>query len=181
MNRSCIDFPGVNGVAVCFTRDPGTGSVARIEFVVAGLDDDRCTACKQHDRAAPCAGGEADDVAGQVKIFLEGRGTLDRAGLLARCASPTRDPGTFRARAVEALLALPRGETTTYGRLAAMAGNPRAARAAGAAMRANPLPVIVPCHKVVAATGPGGFAGNRHPALAAVKRRLLDLDGCMLP
>ena len=55
------------------------------------------------------------------------------------------------------------GETVTYGELAALAGRPRAARAVGSAMRDNPLPFVIPCHRVVAAGDKiGGYGGGRN-------------------
>ena len=63
------------------------------------------------------------------------------------------------------------GETTTYGELAAAAGSPGGARAVGQACNQNPLALIIPCHRVVAADGPGGFAGD-----LAIKLKLLEID-----
>jgi methylated-DNA-[protein]-cysteine S-methyltransferase len=68
------------------------------------------------------------------------------------------------------------GETVTYGELADLAGRPRAARAAGSAMRDNPLPFVIPCHRVVAAGGKiGGYGGGRNAI--ALKRSLLAREG----
>jgi methylated-DNA-[protein]-cysteine S-methyltransferase len=68
------------------------------------------------------------------------------------------------------------GETVTYGELADLAGRPRAARAAGSAMRDNPLPFVIPCHRVVAAGGKiGGYGGGRNAI--ALKRQLLAREG----
>ena len=65
------------------------------------------------------------------------------------------------------------GELTTYGELARRLGRPRATRAIGGAMQRNPLPLFVPCHRVVASDGSlGGFGGG-----LALKRRLLALEG----
>lgn len=70
-------------------------------------------------------------------------------------------PGTpFKRRCWNSARRIPRGETITYGELAKRAGSPGAARAAGQAMRTNPLPLIVPCHRVVATNGLGGYAGT---------------------
>jgi len=70
---------------------------------------------------------------------------------------------------------VPWGETVTYGELAAMAGRPRAARAVGTAMASNPVPLLVPCHRVLAANGLGGYGGaDGRPDL---KRALLALEG----
>ena len=68
------------------------------------------------------------------------------------------------------------GETVTYGELADLAGRPRAARAAGSAMRDNPLPFVIPCHRVVAAGARiGGYGGGRNAV--ELKRRLLAREG----
>lgn len=72
---------------------------------------------------------------------------------------------------LDELRKVPAGDTVTYGELAARAGHPRAARAAGLAMRRNPTPVLVPCHRVVASNGLGGFT----PGLD-LKRKLLALE-----
>src|SRR5262249_49490715 len=64
------------------------------------------------------------------------------------------------------------GETVSYGELAAMAGRPRAARAVGSAMRKNPVPFVIPCHRVVAAGNRiGGYGGGRNAI--DLKRALL--------
>jgi len=68
------------------------------------------------------------------------------------------------------------GTTTTYGTLAAQAGNPRAARAVGTVMNRNPIPIILPCHRVIGASGNlTGYAGGLD-----LKERLLRLEGAML-
>jgi len=68
------------------------------------------------------------------------------------------------------------GEVVTYGELAGMAGRPRAARAVGSAMRDNPLPFVIPCHRVVAAGGRiGGYGGGRNAV--ELKRNLLAREG----
>ena len=76
----------------------------------------------------------------------------------------------------DALRAIPRGEIVSYGELAALAGRPRAARAAGAFCAANRFAFIVPCHRVVSATGIGGYGDTG----VDIKRRLLALEGVVL-
>ena len=72
------------------------------------------------------------------------------------------------------------GETVSYGELAAMAGRPRAARAVGSAMASNPLPFVIPCHRVIASGGRiGGYGGGRDAV--ALKRELLAREGVTLP
>ncbi len=77
---------------------------------------------------------------------------------------------------VETLRAVPRGEVVSYRELAALAGRPRAPRAAGAVCSGNRFAFIVPCHRVVSATGIGGYGTTG----VAVKRRLLALEGVVL-
>jgi len=79
----------------------------------------------------------------------------------------------FQIGAWQALLGVPYGATTTYSELAMAIGRPRAARAIGNAMRANPVPVFVPCHRVLPANNSlGGYGGGQE-----LKRWLLQLEG----
>jgi methylated-DNA-[protein]-cysteine S-methyltransferase len=83
----------------------------------------------------------------------------------------------FNRRVLEELARVEYGETTTYGALAAKAGNPHAARAVGTVMNRNPVPIVLPCHRVIGADGSlTGFGGGLH-----VKRFLLELEGALLP
>lgn len=67
----------------------------------------------------------------------------------------------FQDRVLRTTAAIPLGEVRTYGQVASLAGNPKAARATGRALGANPIPVILPCHRVVAADGSlHGYAGG---------------------
>jgi len=81
----------------------------------------------------------------------------------------------FQRRVWEALRAIPPGRTVTYGELARSLGT--SPRAVGGACRANPCPIVVPCHRVVAADGLGGFAGDTTGRKLAVKRWLLRHEG----
>lgn len=90
---------------------------------------------------------------------------------------PLAPMGTvFQRRVWRALTDIPFGETITYGELARRVGRPRAARAVGAANGANPIAIIIPCHRVVAASDIGGYAGGLE-----IKRRLLALEGVFIP
>ena len=94
------------------------------------------------------------------------------SGLRKSFALPVKPSGTpFRLAVWEALRGVPYGETVTYGELARLCGHPRAARAVGTAMRLNPLPIIIPCHRVVASGGPGGYSYGLD-----MKRFLLELE-----
>ena len=85
------------------------------------------------------------------------------------------DDGFYGACA-RVLRAVPRGEVVTYGELAALAGHPRAARAAGTFCAQNRLGVFVPCHRVVASGGIGSFGDLG----VGYKRRMLALEGVTL-
>ena len=81
----------------------------------------------------------------------------------------------FLERCAHALRAIPRGEVVTYGELAALAGAPGAARAAGSFCARNRLGLFVPCHRVVAAGGLGSYGSHG----LAYKRKLLELEGAI--
>lgn len=79
----------------------------------------------------------------------------------------------FGRRVLGATARVPFGETATYGAVAAAAGNPKAARAAGRALNTNPIPIIVPCHRIVGASGAlVGYAGGLDRKIS-----LLELEG----
>jgi methylated-DNA-[protein]-cysteine S-methyltransferase len=82
----------------------------------------------------------------------------------------------FQRAVAETLRRVPFGETVTYGELAALAGYPNAQRAAGTFCAHNRLPLIVPCHRVVAAGGLGSYGSLG----VDYKRRLLELEGAAL-
>jgi methylated-DNA-[protein]-cysteine S-methyltransferase len=83
----------------------------------------------------------------------------------------------FGRAVLDQLARVPYGELTTYGTLAAKAGRPRAARAVGTVMNRNPVPIVLPCHRVVGSTGSlVGYAGGLDR-----KRTLLELEGALTP
>jgi methylated-DNA-[protein]-cysteine S-methyltransferase len=83
---------------------------------------------------------------------------------------------TFNRRVLEELARVPYGEVVTYGELAARAARPRAARAVGTVMNRNPLPIVLPCHRVIGANGKlVGYAGGLER-----KEQLLRLEGAIL-
>ena len=88
------------------------------------------------------------------------------------------DPDHFGRRVLETLAReVPWGETVTYGELADMVGSPRAARAVGNVMAHNPVQILLPCHRVVAADGIGGYGSSG----VAMKRALLAIEGVHVP
>jgi methylated-DNA-[protein]-cysteine S-methyltransferase len=103
--------------------------------------------------------GEAVDLSG-VKLDTSGQ-----------------DP--FHVRAAAVARTIPPGQVMTYGQIAARLGEPQAAQAVGQAMGKNPFPIIVPCHRVVAAGGKmGGFSA---PGGGRTKLKMLEIEGALRP
>lgn len=116
---------------------------------------------ERHDRAF-------DDVATQLTEYFAGR---RRAFEL-----PLAPEGTpFQLRVWNALLDIPYGETISYGELAARIGDRSASRAVGLANGSNPLPIVIPCHRVIGSNGKlTGYGGG-----LPIKERLLTLEGAL--
>ncbi len=85
------------------------------------------------------------------------------------------DVTPFQEEVLKQLQAIPYGETRTYGEIAKILNT--SPRAVGNACRNNPLPIIIPCHRVVAASGIGGYDGARSGKLLEIKRELLAREG----
>lgn len=81
----------------------------------------------------------------------------------------------FNRRALEKVKEIPYGKVRTYGEIAAELDSPGAARAVGNANRLNPIPIIIPCHRVVATNGLGGYGGG-----LPIKKQLLELEGVLV-
>ncbi len=123
------------------------------------------------DRTAVRTGKKDED---NLKVLNQAIHELDAyfAGRLHRFTVPVRFSGThFQQTVWQAMQEISYGETKTYGELAGAAGSPKAARAVGNACAANPVTIIVPCHRVLAQNGLGGFGGG-----IDTKRWLLDLE-----
>jgi methylated-DNA-[protein]-cysteine S-methyltransferase len=124
-------------------------------------------------RRVRAEGGSAvlDEAARQLRAYF--------AGDLVSFDLPLELHGTeFQRRCWLALASIPYGQTVSYGEQARRLGlGPDAARAVGAANGRNPLPIVLPCHRVVGADGSlTGFGGGLH-----VKRQLLEHEGALLP
>jgi methylated-DNA-[protein]-cysteine S-methyltransferase len=111
-----------------------------------------------------------DPVARQLDEYFEGRRRSFDLEIDLRVARE------FGRNVLDELARVPFGEVTTYGALAARAGKPRAARAVGTIMNRNPIPIVLPCHRVVGADGSlVGYAGGLER-----KQALLRLEGALL-
>ena len=80
----------------------------------------------------------------------------------------------FRRAVYAATRAIPPGQTATYGEIARVLGDPNAARAVGSALGSNPYPIVVPCHRVLAANG--ALHGFSAPGGITTKRRMLEIE-----
>jgi len=111
-----------------------------------------------------------DEVRRELDEYFEGRRRhFDLAPDL-------RGLSDYNQKVLSELARVEYGHTTTYGTLAALTGNPRAARAVGTIMNRNPIPIVLPCHRVVGASGSlTGYAGGLDR-----KEQLLRLEGALL-
>jgi len=117
----------------------------------------------------PASESEAAEVRGLIRGYVEGQGVDLGRRIGFRGGTP------FQQAVWRALLEIPRGETRSYAWVARRVGRPGAARAVGQAVGANPLPLLVPCHRVVASDGGlGGFGGGLE-----MKRALLRREGAL--
>ena len=111
-----------------------------------------------------------DDARRQLDEYFEGERTRFDLPVDLRQSAP------FSREILKRLARVPHGETTTYGALARAAGRPQAARAVGTVMNRNPIPIVLPCHRVVGANGSlTGYGGGLER-----KERLLQLEGASL-
>jgi methylated-DNA-[protein]-cysteine S-methyltransferase len=112
-----------------------------------------------------------DDVRRELDEYFEGRRRDFDLPIDWALASP------FGRRILKATAAIPFGQVSTYGAVASQAGNPKASRAAGRALGSNPIPIVVPCHRVIGASGQlTGYTGGLHRKVA-----LLEIEGVVLP
>lgn len=112
-----------------------------------------------------------DDVRRQLDAYFEGKLRDFNVPLDWRLTTG------FQGKAIHEIAHIPYGKTISYAELAARAGNPRAFRAVGTACGANPLPPIVPCHRVLPSSGGiGNYGGGPD-----MKRALLELEGALPP
>lgn len=111
-----------------------------------------------------------DPVRRELDAYFEGRRHTFRAAIDWSLIS-----GRFSRRVLEETARIPFGSVSTYGDVAGRAGSPRAARAAGNALHDNPVPIVVPCHRVVPSSGGiGKYGGNEWR-----KAYLLRLEGAL--
>jgi methylated-DNA-[protein]-cysteine S-methyltransferase len=111
----------------------------------------------------------AEEAAKQLKQYFDnGRQQFDLTVDISQMTP-------FRQRVLQQTMLIPYGTVISYGKLAELVGSPRAARAAGGALAANPVPVIIPCHRIVA--GDGALTGFSAIGGISMKKNLLLMEG----
>ena len=143
--------------------EAGNGGVCRVHLPVG--DDD---SYRREFRDVPQS-ELTQKAAEMLKLYFKGeRQTFNDIPVDLSAVTP------FRRHILGLIRAIPYGHVRTYGQVAGLAGAPGAARAIGGAMAANPIPVIIPCHRVVA--GDGRLTGYTAPGGIACKEYLLRLE-----
>jgi methylated-DNA-[protein]-cysteine S-methyltransferase len=138
--------------------------LARISFFPDGMEDTLARTFGPRVLRAPL-----DDVRRELDEYFDGKRREFDLPLDLRVAP-------FHADVLAQLALVPYGQTETYGALAAKAGRPKAARAVGTVMNRNPIPIVLPCHRIVGANGSlTGYAGGLD-----MKLHLLRHEGAML-
>lgn len=140
----------------------------RVCFSMLTPDEEHfLTACQRRVGERPVA-EDNPEVGANLQARLAGDAAMDFD--LDGCTSFQRD-------VLATVAAIPKGEVRTYAQVAAAVGRPRAARAVGEVMRTNPIPVLIPCHRVIRSTGaPGNYSPRPE-----IKRQLLILERAQIP
>ncbi len=144
-----------------------TDGLVKIAF--AGIESEAAVLADLADRISPrllCRPQRLDGVIRQLDDYFAGRRRNFELPLDLRLAHG------FRRTVLDELCAVGYGTTVSYTQLATAAGRPRAVRAAGSACATNPIPIVIPCHRVLRSDGSLGGYGGGLPA----KRALLDLE-----
>jgi methylated-DNA-[protein]-cysteine S-methyltransferase len=138
--------------------------LCRISYTVEGADESLARSFGVRVLRTPL-----DEVRRELDEYFEGTRREFDLPLDLRVAP-------FHEAVLHELARVPYGQIDTYGHLAAKVGRPRAARAVGTVMHRNPLPIVLPCHRIVGANGSlTGYAGGLD-----IKRALLELEGATL-
>jgi methylated-DNA-[protein]-cysteine S-methyltransferase len=138
--------------------------LCRISYTVEGQDEALARVFGVRVLRSPL-----DEVRRELDEYFEGRRRDFDLPLDLRVAP-------FHEAVLRELALVPYGRVDTYGSLAAKVGSPKAARAVGTVMNRNPIPIVLPCHRIIGANGSlTGYAGG-----LSVKRTLLELEGTTL-
>ena len=133
------------------------------------------TLAEENDALTAIIFGSTEHETGKSALLTETAKQLEAyfGGRLKHFDIPLAPRGTeFQQKVWQQLLTIPYGKTATYGEIAAQCGNPKACRAVGGANNKNPIPIIIPCHRVIGASNKlVGYAGGLD-----IKQKLLDIE-----
>ncbi|MBM4430191.1 MAG: methylated-DNA--[protein]-cysteine S-methyltransferase [Chloroflexi bacterium] len=163
----CLRHTAYGPLVVVWSALRGLPEILRVFLSRPGRPAEELARASFFDaRASSCA--EIGAVAEQMVAFLEGedvRFSLDITRM-DLCSA-------FQQRVLRAEHGIPRGQVSTYQRIATYLGSPLGARAVGTALATNPFPVLIPCHRAIRSDGTlGGYQGG-----LAMKRALLEMEG----
>lgn len=165
---ACVDSPIGTLVVVATPR-----GLARIGYEPqdGGLDSILDEVALRLSPAIVEAPARLDGIRRELDEYFDGRRRQFAIALDWALTAPG-----FRRRVLQECAQIPFGATSTYKQMAIAAGSPRAFRAAGGALGSNPIPIVVPCHRVLASSGGlGGYTGGLER-----KRALLSIEGGMI-
>ncbi|MGB7291814.1 MAG: methylated-DNA--[protein]-cysteine S-methyltransferase [Thermodesulfobacteriota bacterium] len=114
-------------------------------------------------------GGRAEESAKELELYFDGRLKHFKGNPVALLGTP------FQVLVWKGLVQIPYGQVVSYNELAKRIGKPNSARAVGNAVGANPIPIIVPCHRVISSRGLGGYSSG-----IEIKKKLLRLEGSIV-
>jgi methylated-DNA-[protein]-cysteine S-methyltransferase len=163
-----VELPGDSSIGVPLAGCHGRAVGSRVAVSTGTVAERRNRGTQVADsctRASATAARMAERAKREILQYLSGRRRTFTVPVDLSGVPP------FHAKALRAAGRIPFGRTRTYADLAAAVGRPRGARAVGQAMARNPVPLVVPCHRVVGRNGLGGYGGG-----LALKRRLLAIE-----
>ena len=165
-------FETALGPAAIVWRDSG---IVGVHLPEAAVERVRSGVLRRHPGAVPADPPPAvAEAIGGVQALLRGEAADLAEVRLDLSACPA-----FNRRVYEVARAIPAGQTLTYGEVAERLGDPALARAVGQALGQNPCPIVVPCHRVLAAGGrTGGFSARGG---VRTKLKLLEIEGALAP
>ena len=159
-NKSSQDY------AVIFTTD-----IATIGLLFAGSKLIKIDYLNNKTQKAPTT-KLAENVKNKIEKYLKPQSKTKNINVDVQL-----NVTAFQGKVLKQLLRIPYGETRTYGEIAKILKT--SPRAVGNACRNNPLPIIIPCHRVVAANGIGGYDGETEGKILDIKYQLLHLEGVL--
>ncbi|MHA1792432.1 MAG: methylated-DNA--[protein]-cysteine S-methyltransferase [Promethearchaeota archaeon] len=173
---ACMPFPGMEGVKICVSESKKDGVLINIRFILKGVNDSQCADCAFiRNSERNLAAFKNIYLYNAIFHYLES-GIMPEISINMKELIHEQFKTNFQRKIMETLLEISAGEKITYGELAFRAGYPGSARAVGNVMKKNPLPLLIPCHRVVSSRGIGGYCGGKDDKFIEIKRFLLEKE-----